>query len=100
MLNGTVKFFNVDKGFGFIAGQDGVDVFVHFSNIQAEGFKTLNEGQTVSYDVQETSRGLQAINVVAIKKRLEANELPVFWYFIACLSSSPERHRLSLALGC
>ena len=64
MLNGTVKFFNVDKGFGFIAGQDGVDVFVHFSNIQAEGFKTLNEGQAVSYDVQETSRGLQAINVV------------------------------------
>ena len=66
MLNGTVKFFNVDKGCGFIAGQDGVDVFVHFSNIQAEGFKTLNEGQTDSYDVQETSRGLQAINVVAI----------------------------------
>lgn len=66
MLNGTVKFFNVDKGFGFIAGQDGVDVFVHFSNIQADGFKTLNEGQEVSYDVQETSRGLQAINVVAI----------------------------------
>ena len=66
MLNGTVKFFNVDKGFGFIAGQDGVDVFVHFSNIQAEGFKTLNEGQAVSYHVQETSRGLQAINVVAI----------------------------------
>lgn len=66
MLNGTVKFFNVDKGFGFIAGQDGGDVFVHFSNIQADGFKTLNEGQTVSYDVQETSRGLQAINVVAI----------------------------------
>ena len=66
MLNGTVKFFNVDKGFGFIAGQDGVDVFVHFSNIQAEGFKTLNEGQAVSYDVQVTSRGLQAINVVAI----------------------------------
>ena len=62
MLNGTVKFFNVDKGFGFIAGQDGVDVFVHFSNIQADGFKTLNEGQAVSYDVQETSRGLQAIN--------------------------------------
>ena len=66
MLNGTVKFFNVDKGFGFIAGQDGVDVFVHFSNIQADGFKTLNEGQAVSYDVQETSRGLQAINLVAI----------------------------------
>ena len=66
MLNGTVKFFNVDKGFGFIAGQDGVDVFVHFSNIQADGFKTLNEGQAVSYVVQETSRGLQAINVVAI----------------------------------
>ena len=66
MLNGTVKFFNLDKGFGFIAGQDGVDVFVHFSNIQADGFKTLNEGQAVSYDVQETSRGLQAINVVAI----------------------------------
>ena len=44
MLNGTVKFFNVDKGFGFIAGQDGVDVFIHFSNIQADGFKTFNEG--------------------------------------------------------
>ncbi len=51
MPNGTVKWFKDDKGYGFIAGEDGVEVFVHFSAIQAEGFKSLSEGQAVTYDV-------------------------------------------------
>lgn len=50
MKNGTVKWFNADKGFGFITGEDGIDVFVHFSAIQTDGFKTLDEGQKVTYD--------------------------------------------------
>ncbi len=64
MEQGTVKWFNADKGFGFINRQDGSDVFVHFSAIQTEGFKTLEEGQAVSFDVEEGQRGLQAVNVV------------------------------------
>ena len=60
---GTVKWFKDDKGYGFITGEDGVDVFVHFSAIQAEGFKSLAEGQKVSYDVQQGPKGLQAANV-------------------------------------
>ena len=63
MSNGTVKWFKDDKGYGFIAGEDGVEVFVHFSAIQAEGFKSLAEGQKVSYDVQQGPKGLQAANV-------------------------------------
>ena len=63
MSNGTVKWFKDDKGYGFITGEDGVDVFVHFSAIQAEGFKSLAEGQKVSYDVQQGPKGLQAANV-------------------------------------
>ena len=64
MENGTVKWFNSEKGFGFIErdGQD--DVFVHFSAIQDEGFKSLDEGQSVTFDVEEGNRGLQATNVV------------------------------------
>lgn len=64
MNNGTVKWFNADKGFGFITGEDGKDVFAHFSAIQGEGFKTLEEGQAVSFDVEEGQRGLQAVNIV------------------------------------
>ena len=60
---GTVKWFKDDKGYGFITGEDGVDVFVHFSAIQAEGFKSLSEGQKVTYDVQQGPKGLQAATV-------------------------------------
>jgi CspA family cold shock protein len=64
MQNGTVKWFNADKGLGFIAGSDGKDVFVHFSSIKTNGFKSLEEGQKVSYDVEQGDRGPQATNVV------------------------------------
>ena len=61
---GKVKWFNAEKGFGFITSEEGKDIFVHFSAIQADGYKTLEEGQTVDYDVVETDRGPQAQNVV------------------------------------
>ena len=61
---GTVKWFNSEKGFGFITAENGNDVFVHFSAIQGDGFKTLEEGQTVNFDVEEGQRGPQATNVV------------------------------------
>ena len=64
MEQGTVKWFNNDKGYGFISRESGDDVFVHFYAIQGEGFKSLDEGQKVSFDVEEGDRGLQAINVV------------------------------------
>lgn len=64
MQTGTVKWFNAEKGFGFITGEDGKDVFVHFSAIQSDGFKTLEEGQSVTFNVGEGQRGPQATNVV------------------------------------
>ena len=63
MQTGTVKWFNADKGFGFITAEDGNDVFVHFSAIQGDGFKTLEEGQAVTFDVEDSDRGPQAVNV-------------------------------------
>lgn len=63
MANGTVKWFNAEKGFGFITQEDGTDVFAHFSAIQTDGFKTLDEGQAVTFDVEEGQRGLQATNI-------------------------------------
>jgi CspA family cold shock protein len=67
MMNGTVKWFNSDKGFGFITPADGSeDVFVHFSAIVSDGFKTLEEGQAVEFDVVQGNRGEQAANVVRL----------------------------------
>ena len=66
MNKGTVKWFNAEKGNGFITGEDGKDVFVHFSAIQAEGFKSLDEGQAVEYEVQQGARGPQAANVIKL----------------------------------
>ncbi|MBP1042707.1 cold-shock protein [Vagococcus allomyrinae] len=63
MNNGTVKWFNADKGFGFITQEDGTDVFAHFSEIQTDGFKSLDEGQAVTFDVEEGQRGLQAVKI-------------------------------------
>ncbi|MBN8190675.1 cold-shock protein CspD [Bacillus sp. NTK074B] len=66
MQNGKVKWFNNEKGFGFIEVEGGEDVFVHFSAIQGEGFKSLEEGQEVSFEVVEGNRGPQAANVVKL----------------------------------
>ncbi len=63
MNTGTVKWFNAEKGFGFIEQEGGEDVFVHFSAIQDEGFKTLEENQTVTFDIEQGDRGPQASNV-------------------------------------
>ena len=63
MEKGRVKWFNATKGFGFIEREDGSDIFVHYSAISAEGFRTLTEGQEVSFDVVEGDKGLQASNV-------------------------------------
>ena len=67
MNNGTVKWFNSEKGYGFISNDNGGDdVFVHFSALQGEGFKSLDEGQAVTYDLTEGARGMQAANVVKL----------------------------------
>ena len=63
MNKGTVKWFNSEKGFGFITGDDGADVFVHFSGISGDGYKSLEDGQSVSYDLTRGNRGMQAVNV-------------------------------------
>lgn len=66
MNSGTVKWFNAEKGFGFIEREDGDDVFVHFSGIATDGYKTLEEGQKVEFDITEGQRGEQATNVVPV----------------------------------
>lgn len=63
MATGTVKWFNADKGFGFISQSDGADVFVHFSAIQKQGYRSLDEGEQVEFEVQQGPKGLQAANV-------------------------------------
>ncbi len=63
MPTGTVKWFNNDKGFGFIAAESGKDLFVHYKAIKAEGFKSLSEGQRVTFDVERTPKGDQAVGV-------------------------------------
>jgi CspA family cold shock protein len=69
MAQGTVKWFNESKGFGFITSEDGSDVFVHYSSIQGDGFKTLAEGDKVSFDVEKGPKGPKAINVVRINAK-------------------------------
>ncbi len=66
MVKGTVKWFNNQKGYGFITPESGDDVFVHHSAIQSEGYKSLDEGQQVEFEIQEGPKGPQAINVVKI----------------------------------
>ena len=73
-MEGKVKWFNAEKGFGFIEREGGEDVFVHFSAIQGDGFKTLDEGQNVEFDIVEGPRGPQAANVV----KLSIKSLPKY----------------------
>ncbi len=65
-MKGTVKWFNAEKGFGFITTEEGNDVFAHFSQIQKDGFKTLEEGQEVEFNVVEGQKGLQAENITLL----------------------------------
>lgn len=68
MKTGKVKWFNAEKGYGFITDENGKDVFVHYSSINSDGFKTLEDGQTVTYDVVESDRGQQANNVTVVNE--------------------------------
>jgi len=65
-MTGKVKWFNSAKGYGFITGEDGTEVFVHFSAINSDGYKTLEDGQAVSYDVNNGDKGPQAVNVTKL----------------------------------
>ncbi len=80
MAEGTVKWFSNEKGYGFIQQDGGEDVFVHFSEIQGDGYKTLNEGQRVEFEVVQGNKGLQASGVralvIARAIRTRANEIP------------------------
>jgi CspA family cold shock protein len=69
MTVGTVKWFNADKGYGFIAPESGEDVFVHFSAIQATGYRSLDEGQTVEFDIAQGQNGPQAANVRLLERQ-------------------------------
>ncbi|MDF0478893.1 cold shock domain-containing protein [Vagococcus sp. PNs007] len=68
MANGTVKWFDAKKGYGFITYDEGEEIFVHFTGINSDGFKTLIENQPVTFDIKEAHRGLQATNVTLIEK--------------------------------
>jgi len=69
MTIGTVKWFNAEKGFGFIAPESGEDVFVHFSAIQSTGYRSLDEGQTVEFDITQGPKGAQAANVRPLERQ-------------------------------
>ncbi len=71
MSQGKVKWFNARKGYGFIAGEDGQDIFVHYASISSDGYKTLNEGQDVTYDVVKGEKGLRAENVMPVAASTE-----------------------------
>jgi len=65
-MNGTVKWFNESKGYGFIQDETGKDIFVHYSGIAGEGFKTLKDGQAVTFELEDGKKGKQATNVIAL----------------------------------
>ncbi|ACT00776.1 MULTISPECIES: cold-shock protein [Paenibacillus] len=65
-MKGTVKWFNAEKGYGFISVENGEDVFVHYSSIQGDGFKALEEGQSVEFEITQGNRGAQASNVIKL----------------------------------
>lgn len=65
-MKGTVKWFNAEKGYGFISVENGEDVFVHYSSIQGDGFKALEEGQSVEFEITQGNRGAQASNVIIL----------------------------------
>ncbi|GMK45654.1 MULTISPECIES: cold-shock protein [Paenibacillus] len=65
-MKGTVKWFNAEKGYGFISVENGEDVFVHYSSIQGDGFKSLEEGQSVEFEITQGNRGAQASNVIKL----------------------------------
>ena len=67
-MTGTVKWFNNEKGYGFITNDEGKDVFVHYTGIESEGFKTLKDGDNVEFDINKVEKGLQAFNVKVIEK--------------------------------
>ncbi len=66
MANGIVKWFNDSKGFGFIEQEDGPDVFVHFSEVKSDGFKSLSEGERVTFDIEQGQKGPAAVNVTTV----------------------------------
>ena len=72
---GRIKWFNNEKGYGFIDVQDGEDIFVHYSAIKQDGYKTLSEGQIVEYELLETEKGLQAINVREVSNVKETSNV-------------------------
>ena len=84
-MTGKVKWFNAEKGYGFISQESGDDVFVHFSAIQGKGFKTLEEGQSVSFEIEEGPRGKQASNVTKLNltlfKATAVNKLPTLFVY-------------------
>ena len=73
MAEGTVKWFNPDKGYGFISREDGDDLFVHFSEIQMDGFKTLKQGCRVTYELHESPKGPHASNILAVPASCESS---------------------------
>lgn len=75
MNKGTVKWFNNQKGYGFLTMEDGTDIFVHYSGLNMEGFKSLAEGQNVEFEIVDTEKGKQAVNVTVVETVAETEEI-------------------------